>query len=92
MALFEQQQSDVMDDETKSKGKNVADSTPASAGDPVAVAAAASVLYSWYNYYIEGDKQRGIFVGLWAPTLLAAASYLQQKDLVRKVRQGLSAF
>ena len=61
-------------------------------GDPVATAAGLSVLYAWYNFYVKGDKETGIFVGLWAPTLLAAASYLQQKDIVRKFKRGLSSF
>lgn len=77
---------------TKEKLDEVADSTPISAGDPVAAAAAASVLFAWYNFYIRGEKQTGIFVGLWAPTMLAAASYLQQKDIIRKFKQGLSSF
>ncbi|RDI73043.1 hypothetical protein DWB78_06705 [Halopelagius longus] len=64
--------------------------TPMSAGDPVATLAAGSVLLSWYQFYVKGDKESGIFVGLWAPTLLAAASYVQQKDIARKFKQGLS--
>jgi len=68
------------------------DSTPMSAGDPIATIAAGSVVYAWYNFYVKGDKEAGIFVGLWAPTLLAAASYLQQKDIIRKFKQGLSSF
>jgi len=66
------------------------ESTPISAGDPVVAAAVGSVVYSWYQFYIRGDVENGIFVGLWAPTLLTAASYLQQKDIVRKFKQGFS--
>ncbi|PSQ50708.1 hypothetical protein BRD19_00450 [Halobacteriales archaeon SW_7_65_23] len=66
--------------------------TPMSLGDPVATLAAGSVLYSWFNFYVRGNKQRGIFVGLWAPTLLAAASYLQQKDIITRFKKGLSSF
>ncbi|WP_324663662.1 hypothetical protein [Haloarcula sediminis] len=80
------------DSNAKAKIDEVADSAPMSAGDPIAAAAAASVLFSWYNFYIRGEKQTGIFVGLWAPTMLAAASYLQQKDIIRKFKQGLSSF
>jgi hypothetical protein len=72
--------------------ERMADRTPMSAGDPIATIAAGSVLYAWYKFYIKGDKEGGLFVGLWAPTLLAAASYLQQKDIVRKVQKGLSSF
>jgi len=76
----------------REKLDEVADQTPMSAGDPIAAAAAASVLFAWYNFYVRGEKQTGIFVGLWAPTMLAAASYLQQKDIIRKFRQGLASF
>jgi len=86
MTLFQQQESD-----SEEEGDEMVDSTPMSAGDPIATAAAASVVYAWYKFYMKGDKESGIFVGLWAPTLLAAAGYLQQKDVVRKVRQGFSS-
>ncbi|PSP88119.1 hypothetical protein BRC87_10075 [Halobacteriales archaeon QS_4_66_20] len=68
------------------------DATPVSLGDPVATLAAGSVLFSWFNFYVRGDKQTGIFVGLWAPTLLAAASYLQQKDIITRFKKGLDSF
>lgn len=68
------------------------ETTPMSAGDPVAMVAAGSVMYAWYKYYVRGDHESGIFIGLWAPTLLAAASYLQQKDIVRKFKRGISSF
>lgn len=73
------------------KAEQMLDEVPMSAGDPVASAAAASVAYSWFNFYVRGNKQYGIFVGLWAPTLLAAATYLQQKDLIRKLKKGFSS-
>lgn len=80
--------------EAKAKAtvEEITETTPMSVGDPVAIAAAASVLFSWYNFYIRGEKETGLFVGLWAPTLLAAASYLQQKDIVRKFKKGLASF
>lgn len=80
------------DSNARERIDEMASSTPMSAGDPIAAAAAASVLFAWYNFYIRGEKQTGIFVGLWAPTMLAAASYLQQKDIVRKFKQGLASF
>jgi len=91
MALF-QQQNDQPEADVKESAERMAERTPMSAGDPVATAAAGSVLYAWYKFYIKGDREGGIFVGLWAPTLLAAASYLQQKDIVRKVKRGFSSF
>lgn len=65
---------------------------PMSVGDPVAVLAVGSVLFSWYQFYVKGETETGIFVGLWAPTLLAASNYFQQKDLIRRVRNSLSTF
>lgn len=91
MALFQQSDKKAAS-KAKEGAEKMAESTPMSAGDPVATAAGMSVLYAWYKFYIKGDAEGGIFVGLWAPTLLAAASYLQQKDIVRKFRQGLASF
>ncbi|SDQ78959.1 hypothetical protein [Halopelagius longus] len=88
MALF--QQGSQQESGIEEKGEKMMEETPMSAGDPVATLAAGSVLLSWYQFYVKGDKESGIFVGLWAPTLLAAASYVQQKDIARKFKQGLS--
>ncbi|SEH10829.1 hypothetical protein SAMN04487967_0077 [Natronorubrum sediminis] len=52
---------------------------------PALLAAVASVGLSWYYFFLRGDRQRGIFVGLWPPTILAFASYFNQ----RKMRQQL---
>ncbi|MFC6717596.1 hypothetical protein ACFQGT_04060 [Natrialbaceae archaeon GCM10025810] len=52
---------------------------------PALLAAGASVGLSWYYFFLKGDRQRGIFVGLWPPTILAFASYLNQ----RKIRNQL---
>jgi hypothetical protein len=49
--------------------------------DPAILAAGASVLLALYTYYVRGNEQQGIFVGHWAPTILAFASYLRQKDI-----------
>lgn len=87
MAIFQQQES-----KTRERVDEMVDSTPMSAGDPVATVAGLSVAYAWYKFYVKNDKVDGIFVGLWAPTLLAAASYLQQKDIVRKVKSGFASF
>jgi hypothetical protein len=48
-------------------------------GDPIALAAIASVFLSLFTYYGRSKKQQGIFVGLWAPTLLAMASYVDRR-------------
>ena len=89
MAMFQQQEEEKS--ESREEVEQMVEKTPMSLGDPVATLAAGSVLYSWFNFYIRGNKQRGIFIGLWAPTLLAAASYLQQKDIIMRFKKGLSS-
>ncbi len=42
------------------------------------VASMLSVLGSLYVYFITGDKDLGIFVGLWAPTLLLASKDIEE--------------
>ena len=91
MDLFQQQQTDS-DERIEEKAERVSERVPVTGADPVATLAVGSVLFSWYQYYVRGNKEYGIFTGLWAPTLFAAAGYLQQKDLVRKVKRGLSSF
>jgi hypothetical protein len=51
------------------------------------VAAGMSVLYSWYVFYLRGNQRRGIFIGLWPPTILAFASYLEQTDMVEEIQE-----
>ena len=88
MSLFQD-----TDDETELSSDELGEemeNAPMSMGDPITAAAAMSVLYSWYNFYVKGDEATGIFVGLWAPTLLGAASYLQQKELYSKFEEGIS--
>lgn len=86
MALLQQEKS------KEGEAEKMVEEMPMSMGDPIATAAAGSVILSWFLFYIRGNKEHGLFVGLWAPTLLAGASYLQQKDLMRKSRKVLSSF
>lgn len=54
---------------------------------PAVLAAAASVLLSWYMFFIQGDRDRGIFIGLWPPTFLAFASYFEQARMHQKLER-----
>ncbi|MDG5760354.1 hypothetical protein QA600_13510 [Natronococcus sp. A-GB1] len=38
----------------------------------------------------ERGQAGGLFVGLWAPTLLGAAAYFQQKGLYATLEDGLT--
>ena len=53
--------------------------------DPAVAASAGAVVLSLYQYFVRGNREAGIFVGLWAPTILAFASYVQQT----RIREAL---
>lgn len=53
--------------------------------DPVVLAAAGSVLLAWYQFFIQGNKLQGLFVGLWPPTMLAFSNAIRINDINRKV-------
>lgn len=83
---------ELLNDADETETSQQVDSTEDAAGmaaDPVAIGAAASVLFSWYLFYLKGNKVQGLFVGLWAPTMLGAASYLKQLKLAEKLDKGL---
>lgn len=46
--------------------------------DPIVLGAGASVLLSWFYFFGQDEPEKGLFVGLWPPTLLAFASYFRQ--------------
>ena len=41
------------------------------------IASMLSVLGSLYLYFVTGDENLGIFVGLWAPTLILATKEIE---------------
>ena len=57
--------------------------------DPAVALAAGSVLLSWYQFYVRGRKETGIFVGLWPPTILAFASYYEQTRMSDTLNRAL---
>lgn len=56
--------------------------------DPAVMAAAGSVVLSWYYYFMRGNKEMGIFVGLWPPTFLAFASYFEQTRMSDRLERA----
>ncbi|MFC4990139.1 MULTISPECIES: hypothetical protein [Saliphagus] len=52
---------------------------------PAFLASVASVGLSWYYFFVRGDRERGLFVGLWPPTILAFASYMNQRRMRRQL-------
>ena len=60
--------------------------------DPVIIAAAASVLLSWYQFYVRGNRQHALFIGLWPPTLLAFSNAIRINNISRKVESSARNF
>jgi len=57
--------------------------------DPAVMAAAGSVLLSWFFFYLRGNRESGIFVGLWPPTILAFASYFEQTRMSDRLHDAV---
>lgn len=60
--------------------------------DPVVLAAMGSVLLAWYQFYIRGKKEHGLFIGLWPPTLLAFSNAIRINEISRKVESSVTGF
>lgn len=56
--------------------------------DPAIMAAVGSVLLSWYQFYVRGNRQHGLFIGLWPPTLLAFSNAIRINDISQKVESS----
>ena len=52
---------------------------------PAFIASAASVGLSLYYFFIRGERQLGAFIGLWPPTILAFASYFNQRHMRNQI-------
>lgn len=53
--------------------------------DPAIVASAASVVLSWYQFFVRDNREMGLFIGLWPPTILAFASYFNQTQMMDRL-------
>lgn len=72
----------MADQKEKEKAREVGKRT---GRDPIVIAAAASVVLAWYQFYVRGNKQHGLFIGLWPPTLLAFSNAVRINNISRKV-------
>jgi hypothetical protein len=73
--------------ESKAQQQEAVQAAGSTGTDPAVILAAGSVALSWFFFYARGDKQQGLFVGLWPPTILAFASYFKQtrmSDMVER--------
>jgi hypothetical protein len=51
------------------------------------VSAGLSIAYALYLFILKGKKQQGIFVGLWAPSILGLANHMEQTDLPEEIEE-----
>ena len=75
---------------SKSQEEAAEEVTRRAGTDPAITAAAVSVLLSWYQFYLRGNKEMGLFMGLWPHTILAFASYMKQTRMSDKLEYALS--
>jgi len=57
--------------------------------DPWILAAVGAVLLSWYEFFLQDNREMGLFVGLWPPTFLAFGSYFKQSRLSTVVDRAM---
>ena len=74
---------------SRSRQQEIAEATQETGTDPIILAAAASVVLSWYQFFLRGNREMGLFIGLWPPTILAFASYFEQTEMARKVDHAM---
>ncbi|MFH5798355.1 hypothetical protein [Haladaptatus sp. CMAA 1911] len=71
--------------QTSTRERPAMDAAQESTTDIAILASAASVLLSWHQFFIRGNRERGLFIGLWPPTILAFASYFNQKKMEQRL-------
>ncbi|WP_135304683.1 hypothetical protein [Haloarcula amylovorans] len=53
------------------------------------MASAVSVVLALFVYFVNKDREMGIFIGLWAPTILAFANYFKQQRMYEAMNRLL---
>lgn len=66
---------------TEREREEAVEATAETGTDPAVLAAVASILLSWHQFFLRGNREVGLFVGLWPPTILAFASYFNQTEM-----------
>lgn len=69
--------------------EEAAEATARTGTDPAVMAAGVSVLLSWYYFFVRGERDLGLFVGLWPPTILAFASYFNQTRMSDQLQSAM---
>ncbi|WP_458206398.1 hypothetical protein [Haladaptatus sp. NG-SE-30] len=70
---------------TRMRERPAMEAAEESTRDVAILASAVSVLLAWHQFFIRGNRERGLFIGLWPPTILAFASYFNQKRMEQRL-------
>lgn len=77
-----------MNESTNEASGKVAEEIEESGLGPAGLASIGSVGLALYYYYVQGDKQRGQFVGLWPATILGLATYMKLDEIKQLLQES----
>jgi len=89
MALLKSETGAVEQASEATAGSSTEQTAQTRGADLALMASAVSVLLAWYQFYLKKNKLQGLFIGLWPPTILAFAGYLNEKAILDKLDQSL---
>lgn len=71
-----------------SQTEEAVEATAETGTDPAILVAGASILLSWHQFFLRGNKALGLFIALWPPTILAFASYFNQTEMSSRLKRS----
>ncbi len=86
MALFRQESAEQSEAPSEQQREEAVEATAQTGTDPAVVAAAASILLSWHQFFLRGNRELGLFIAFWPPTILAFASYFNQTEMSDEIK------
>jgi hypothetical protein len=79
MSLFESSSANAATQTQQNQQNGEAQIEEAKGTDLFIFASLASIAFSLYEYYVQGNTERALFVGQWPQTILALALYLRRR-------------
>lgn len=72
-----------------SEKEEAVEATAETGTDPAVLAASASVLLSWHQFFLRDNRELGMFIAFWPPTILAFASYISQTEMGDRIKEAM---
>lgn len=79
-----------MSQQQSTQREQVAEATAETGTDPAIIAAGAAVLMSWHHFFLRENRNMGLFIAAWPPTILAFASYFNQTEMSDRLKDAIS--